>query len=88
MREISLILLLLLAINGCNEAPDIHPYFIDTDLKEVREHSVLDKPNFVISEQPVKVWPLEHANGFFCIPPEEARAVKEYILKIKDKCNL
>ena len=76
-------LLLMLAVSGCTNYA-IPVYFIDTDLQEVREHSIVDRANIIISEQPVAIHPLTKANGLICTTPEAFRRMKEdYLNNLK-----
>lgn len=80
------LILLTLAVSSCSQAPDVHPLFIDTELKECVEHAVLDKENFTISDKPVRIWPLEHCDGNISMTMKEFKQMKDYILEQKKKC--
>ena len=76
-------ILSMLVLSGCTNYP-IPVYFIDTDLQEVREHSIVDRANIIISEQPIAIHPLEKANGLICTTPETFRRMKEdYLNNLK-----
>lgn len=77
------LILSMLVLSGCDNYP-IPVYFIDTDLSEVREHSVVDRANVIISEQPIAVHPLAKANGLICTDPVTFRKMKEdYLSSLK-----
>ena len=78
----------VVGLASCDQAPDITPGFLDTDLQEYREHAVLDKQNFIISDVPSKIHPIEHANGMLCIPATQARDAVQYLIDMRKKCNL
>lgn len=73
------LLIFALSLAACNEYP-IPVYFVDTDLSEVREHSVVDRANVIISEQPIAIHPLTKANGLICTDPVTFRKMKEEYL--------
>ena len=76
---LKILVVLMLALSGCDNYP-IPVYFIDTDLQEVREHSVVDRANAIISEQPIAIHPLTKANGLICTDPATFRKMKEEYL--------
>lgn len=75
-----LILFLPFVIIAC-EQYNVPVYFPDYGLQEVREHSVVDRANIVISEQPVAVHPLSKIDGLICTDVVTFRKLKEDYLK-------
>ena len=78
----SLLFLTLLAmffLSGCAGVPEISPHVIDSDISECREYKIVNPDTLEVKK--VKDWPIEHCNGFWAVPPEQARLWKEWLLK-------
>ena len=81
------LILSMLMLSACDKAPETHPHFIDVGLNECAEHAILDPANMTISDQPSKIWPIEHCDGYFAIPITEAKAWKDYLLQKNKDCG-
>lgn len=79
------LLLLMVCLSSCDDAPDLTPHFVDTDLKTCREYEVIDQDRLTLAFK--QSWPIEHCNGYFAIPGGEFKLWKEYLLKKKLECN-
>lgn len=76
---------LIIVLSGCR-GKDIAVFFPDPVLNEVREHKIIDKENLVLSEQPVKIWPLSKAEELICTTLVSGRQIKEDIIYFKKNC--
>ena len=83
LKKLLLIIVPSVAIISCDDSPELTPHFVDVDLQECREYEIIDKKAMIIKKK--KDWPIEHCNGFFAIPADQARAWKEYYIKKREQ---
>lgn len=81
LRWKKILLISGLSFTGCASMPEVTPHVVDTQLMRCREYTVIDKENLTIKFK--KSWPIEHCNGFYAIPQEEAALLKNYFLQMK-----
>jgi hypothetical protein len=74
--------LVVFCILSCASAPQVTPHVIDTQLQECREYKVVNTDTLEVRK--VKDWPIQHCEGFWAIPPEEAALLKAWYLKQKN----
>lgn len=83
------LLIISIGTSGCGTVPVIHPHVLDTQLKEMREYEIVDPENALVEfkeAHPIENWGHNaYGNGFWCVPPQEAVALKEWYLNNKTK---
>jgi hypothetical protein len=83
LKRLLLIVVPSIVFISCEDSPDMTPHFVDVDLQECREYEIIDKKAMIIKKK--KDWPIDHCNGFFAIPADQARAWKEYYIKKREQ---
>lgn len=82
------LLFLISALSGCtNDLKKVHILYPDLMFKEVREHEFIDYDALIISENPIKVWPISKTDDLMCVTHKDGRLIKEAILKFRKDCN-
>jgi len=76
---------LVASITACAGLPEVHPHVLDTQLGEMREYEVInDDADVRYKVNHPMTWGRDtYGNGFWCIPPKEAAALKSWYLKNK-----
>ena len=77
-----------LVLSSCGTMPKVHPHVLDTQLKEMREYEIVDPNNLIVrykEAHPMNWGSDSYGNGYWCVPPSEAAALKEWYLKNKGK---
>jgi len=86
-----ILLTLSLSAFGCASMPDIKPHVLDTQLKEMREYKIVDRENIIIeyvTNHPMQWGKNTYGNGFYCLSPEDAAALKQWAMEKKTQSQL
>lgn len=75
------IFFIILHIAGCASTPPVTPHVIDTDLLECREYEVVNTDTLQLRKK--ADWPIQHCNGFWAMPPNEAALWKKWFIDQK-----